>query len=285
MKITFGFGRQLMATIDLVKIALNSTAKMSLNDRFQQLRQTQMRRQNNPNNKVIQNNNRIQLRQGSQKNRRLALQMANRPSVLAALRTRSNQNNQNIQKSQPIKQRLGIKRFNNQTININRNQNQKFRNQRLNPINRLNFNNNTLNRNRINNRNQNTIRTQNRSNNTQNIGVIVGIRRKGVKRNGFRKNQTLNKSAPNAVKTQTGFKPKRKVGQQIRNQNQNKIGVKKRFQLNRNFNQRNNSGKPNPKKRNVKPNREQLDNDLDAYMAGTKTFLDAELDAYMSQTN
>ncbi|CAG2114650.1 unnamed protein product, partial [Medioppia subpectinata] len=113
-----------MATIDLVKQALKSTTKMSLNDRFQLLRQQ------NVSNKPMANTNtnRQALRQGSQRNRRLALQMASRPSVLAALRLNNNQrtqNRQNIQNNrQNIKQRLGVKRFNNQSINnqLNRNQ-------------------------------------------------------------------------------------------------------------------------------------------------------------------
>ena len=82
-------------------------------------------------------------------------------------------------------------------------------------------------------------------------------------------------------------KAKRRVGPQIRNQNPAKIGNKKKFRINRNFNARNNPRKQQnqQKRRNIKPNREQLDNDLDAYMAGTKTHLDAELDAYMSETH
>jgi len=284
-----------MATQDLVKIALKSSHKMSLNERFQLLRQqNQMKRQNNSlvSNKLVQNNaKRHQLRQGSQKNRRLALQMANRPSVLAALRTNANQNN-GINRS--VKQRLGFKKLNNQLnnesnpLNVNRNQT-KTR------INRMNFNSNlnrnpnlnpnrNLNRNpnRNLNRNLNPNRKPNGRINSQNIGVIVGVRRKGfgLKRTPLRRTQAFRTST-----NVTAFKPKRRVGPQNRGQNQAKSGQKKRFQLNRNFNARNNSGKQNiQKKRNFKPNREQLDNDLDQYMAKTKTHLDAELDAYMSQT-
>jgi len=91
------------------------------------------------------------------------------------------------------------------------------------------------------------------------------------------------KATPNAIRS--GFKPKRRVGQQVR-PNQAKTGIKRKFSINRNFNPRNKSGKPmQGKGRNVKPNREQLDNDLDAYMARTRSHLDAELDVYMSQTN
>ena len=191
-----------MATQDLVKIALKSSHKMSLNERFQLLRQqNQMKRQNNSlvSNKLVQNNaNRHQLRQGSQKNRRLALQMANRPSVLAALRTNANQNN-GINRS--VKQRLGFKKFNNQLnnqsnpLNVNRNQTKTRinrmnfnsnlnRNPNLNPNRNLNRNpNRNLNRNpnRNLNRNLNRNRKPNGRMNSQNIGVIVGVRRKGIK--------------------------------------------------------------------------------------------------------
>ena len=155
-----------MATIDLVKRALKSTTKMSLNERFQLLRQNQMRRQTNPlnSNKMVANDtNRLLLRQGSQRNRRLALQMANRPSVLAALRPQ----NQNTPNNRSVKQRLGIKRSNNSSLPLSAN-----RNQNRSRINRSNFTTNTVNRNRNN--------TQNRRNNTQNIGVVVGVRRKGI---------------------------------------------------------------------------------------------------------
>jgi len=270
-----GFGHRLMA-LESVRIALKPMTRMSLNERFQLLRQTQLqRRQTNAfnGNKMAQNVSRLELRQGSQKNRRLALQMANRPSVLAALRA---QNNQNIpQKTRSVKQRLGVRRAANQSIPSNPN---RYQNRNRFKLNRSFNANNTLNRNRNanNSRNNNSIRVNanNRRNNTQNIGVIVGVRPKGLR---LRRNL---KSAPNAAV----IKGKRRVGQPIRNQNQAKGVVRKRFQLNRNFNPRNNQSKPQ-KRQNVKPNKEQLDKDLDAYMAGTKSYLDAELDAYMSQTN
>jgi len=217
-----------------------------------------MRRQTNPlnNNKRIENKTRLELRQGSQRNRRLALQMANRPSVLAALRT----NQQNNGSNASVKQRLGNKRFNNQLNPFNANRNRR---------NVSNFNTNGMNRNT----------NQKRRNNTQNIGVIVGLKRKGLQRNRLRRTQTF-KTTPNV----SPFKPKRRVGPNIRNQNQAKIGIKKKLRINRNFNNRD-KAQNQQKRRNVKPNREQLDNDLDAYMARTKSHLDAELDAYMSQTN
>jgi hypothetical protein len=164
---------QLMATVDLVKRALKSTAKMSLNERFQQLRQQ------NRNNRVmahtVSQSNRQSLRQGSQKNRRLALQMANRPSVLAALRPNNNQRTQNtpnIQNQRSIKQRLGIKRFNNPTISPQLNRNQMQTNRRRKPINRANL---SLNLKATSGRPQR--RRNPNANNQQNI-----VRRKGITR-------------------------------------------------------------------------------------------------------
>ncbi|XP_054162798.1 chromatin target of PRMT1 protein-like [Oppia nitens] len=259
-----------MASIDSVKRALNSTTRMSLSERFQRLRQNV-----GNNNKVIQNtvSNRQALRQGSQKNRRLALQMANRPSVLAALRT---SNTPKPQKTRSVKQRLGIKRNNNQLINanVNRNANQTYRkqNQRK-PINKRNFN---VNRNAV--QNQNFVRTPIRRNNFVNTGVRPKVLNKG-----FRRGQTTLKNSPNVAKV--GLRGKRKVGQQIRG-NQVKTASNKKFRLNRNFNARNNNNNNRGKTgRGGAPNREQLDNDLDAYMAKTKSHLDSELDVYMSQTN
>jgi len=261
-----------MASVESVKRALNSNPKMSLNERFQLLR-----RQNVASNRVMQNTpNRQTLRQGSQKNRRLALQMANRPSVLAALRAG---NTPKPLKTRSVKQRLGIKR--NINTNVNRNMNRNM-NRNVNqmilkrkPINRSNFNNNV---------NQNTGNRQRFANRIQNTGA-VGLRPKVGLKNRFRRGQAL-KSSPYVAKT--GLKGKRRVGQQQVRQNQAKTGGQKGFRLNRNFKNRN-TGKQNQlkggKRGPVKPNREQLDNDLDAYMAKTRGHLDAELDAYMSQTN
>jgi hypothetical protein len=163
-----------MATTDFGKISLKPSTKMSLNDRFQLLRQTQRRTQTNA---INNNKTALQLRQGSQKNKRLALQMANRPSVIAALRANGNQS---------IKQRLGNQRLNNQLNNNIVGNNQNFGQRNINAtnrnpkrfINRSNFNTNVGF-----NRNQMRQQFQNRRNNSQNIGVVVGVRknvRKGI---------------------------------------------------------------------------------------------------------
>lgn len=89
----------------------SSTSKMSLNDRFQLIRQQSQRVQ-----AIVPKANVLQ-RQGSAKNRRLAQQMANRPNVMAALqmnnpnRTRnlSQRLNMNNKRQTNVKQRLGVK--------------------------------------------------------------------------------------------------------------------------------------------------------------------------------
>ncbi|CAG2122152.1 unnamed protein product, partial [Medioppia subpectinata] len=192
------------------------------------------------------------------------------------------QNRQNIQNNrQNIKQRLGVKRFNNQSINNQLNRNQFPNNRNRKPINRSNFNNN-LNRNPNQNFVRNNQRRRNVGNNSQNRATVTAVRPKGLKANqnkGVRRAQAF-KGTQNAMRS--GFKPKqRQMGQQMR-ANQAKTGIKKKFQINRNFNTRKQTQR---KGRPVKPDREQLDNDLDAYMAKTKSHLDAEIDVYMSQAN
>lgn len=75
------------------KIILKSTTKISLNDRFSSLR-----KQGDPANTLTSIRQRMQeIRQASARNRRLAQQMENRPSVIAALKL----------KKKSLKQRLG----------------------------------------------------------------------------------------------------------------------------------------------------------------------------------
>ncbi|XP_021372310.1 chromatin target of PRMT1 protein-like isoform X2 [Mizuhopecten yessoensis] len=78
------------------KIVLKSTTKMSLNDRFTNIQNARPAQQ-----ATVQNirAKMVAQQQASVANRRLALQMANRPTVQAALRV----------KKQNLKQRLGVK--------------------------------------------------------------------------------------------------------------------------------------------------------------------------------
>lgn len=80
-----------MAAAPIAKIVLKSTTKLSLNERFTTYRQQGQSTVNNIRQKMQQQ------RQASLKNRRLAQQMANRPSVIAALKL----------KRRSLKQRLG----------------------------------------------------------------------------------------------------------------------------------------------------------------------------------
>jgi len=282
------------------KMFFNNVPKISLNDRFQMLRQNSQRRSQNQMNAKIKNNA-IQLKQGSARNRRLALQMANRPTVMAALTTNANANTVNV------KQRLGVqrtqlnakfgssafnarnrtpKRFfnrNNNGLSINRN---RVMNNGL-GINRNRVMNNGLgiNRNRVMNRNK-INKFANRPNNAQNIGVIVGVRqplRKGIRKNQFGRAQSM-RLAANSVKV--GAKQRKRVNKVQQMQTQSNKFTTRKFRINRNFNARNNS-LAQRKRGNVKqlPNKQQLDNELDAYMARTKSHLDAEIDEYMSQAS
>jgi len=252
----------------------------------------------------------MQIRQGSVKNRRLAIQMANRPSVINALR-----GNPNLIQNRGIKQRLGNPNFgqnnnnnNNNNRNINRRPNIRRNNNPLNRnrinvnvkrnFNRFNANNALNNRNNnnnfnVNNRNrniQNRIRNnvqrtgrQLNNNRSQNISVITGVR--NVRRNPTTAGRINIKRTPGI---RVGFKQRRRLtgGQMSQPQNNRQVGGRK-FRINRNFNARNNARNNLGQRRgrkNVAVNREQLDTDLDTYMSGTRTQLDAELDAYMCQT-
>jgi hypothetical protein len=280
------------------KMFFNTIPKISLNDRFQMLRQNAQRRAQNQTN-VKNKSNAILLRQGSQRNRRLALQMANRPAVIAALNTNSNANSN--QNSVNVKQRLGVQRnqlnakFGSRVLN-NRNRTPKrFLNRNNNGlgINRnngsgINRNNSLgINRNRVMNRNK-INKFINRPNNAQNIGVIVGMRqpmrKAGIRKNRFGRSQSM-RLAANSVKV--GAKQRKrvnKVQQQIQTQS-NKFTARK-FRINRNFKANNNSlAQRNRKNTKQMPNKQQLDNELDAYMARTKSHLDAEIDEYMSQAS
>ncbi|XP_067138478.1 chromatin target of PRMT1 protein [Centruroides vittatus] len=80
-----------MAAAPITKILLKNTTKMSLNERFTTYRQQGQSTVNSIRQKIQQQ------RQASLKNRRLAQQMANRPSVIAALKI----------KRKSLRQRLG----------------------------------------------------------------------------------------------------------------------------------------------------------------------------------
>ena len=73
------------------RVVNKASSSMSLNERFHMLRQKAVQNAFKSNaNQVNRRVNARQFRQGSVKNRRLALQMANRPNVVAALRQNNN---------------------------------------------------------------------------------------------------------------------------------------------------------------------------------------------------
>jgi len=272
------------------KMFFNTVPKISLNDRFQMLRQNSQRRAQNQMN-AKNKSNAIQQRQGSQQNRRLALQMANRPAVIAALNNNANANS-NPQTGN-VKQRLGVQRnqlnakFGPRVLN-NRNRTPKrFLNRNNNGL-AVNRNNGLgINRNRVMNRNK-INKFINRPNNAQNIGVIVGMRqpmrKAGIRKNRFGRSQSM-RLAANSVKV--GAKQRKRVNKvQQQNQTQSNKFTARKFRINRNFKANNNS-LAQRNRRNTKqlPNKQQLDNELDAYMARTKSHLDAEIDEYMSQAS
>lgn len=156
------------------RISLESSSKMSLHDRFTKLAKTRVE---SPKTAINTHINRVQL-QASAKNRRLALQMANRPSVQAALKIKNrsikqrlgrnmpqpNQNSIQLNKRFPRQQRTGVdpsrlsvngapfRRANGnnlaQRLNPNRMRNQNIQNNQRSNLNRFqNRNNRAINNN------------------------------------------------------------------------------------------------------------------------------------------
>ncbi|RWS15835.1 hypothetical protein B4U79_12271 [Dinothrombium tinctorium] len=256
------------------QVSLTSTTRMSLNDRFKLLRQ---RASTSNNGAGIRMGNNAFNQRGSARNKRLAQQMANRPSVLAALKI----------KNKSIKQRLGNKRLTRGVNNRNNTNkiNGGLRNNAGNAqpkagrfrLNRNNFVGTT----RIAIKRPRAINTGNKSN------LVGGGQRKfvGAPNKKVFANQRINTKRNPRFNQRKGFGVNsRRFGNKPFG---NKPGLKRnnqRPQLRRNFGKgnRNISGKRWQKN---KPNKSQLDADLDAYMAKTKSHLDADLDAYMAEAS
>jgi len=253
------------------------------------------------------------MKEGSAKNRRLALQMANRPSVVAALRATNNQG---------VKQRLGNFRGKAKGRPFIRPNNVNVSSARgggrigtrvgarigarvgarvgprvgpRRPLNRMGFNNNntvaTVNRGALNTvKNRRGPNVRNRNANARNQNQNIGVRQ--TNRIGVRQNRGGKAFIGNRMGAQKkGFRNnKRNMGQGQNQGSGNRQNNNNRFRINRNFNALNNNNNPRQqqqqRRRNVRPmNKQQLDSDLDVYMARTKSHLDAELDAYMLQTS
>lgn len=119
--------------------------------------------------------------------------------------------------------------------------------------------------------------------------ILVGTNRRPIRRFGNSANRGTNRGinrganrgANRGGQIRRGFRQRKQVNQNdqagnVRPQNN------RRFRINRNFGQRFRN-QQNRRRGNPKPDKEQLDNDLDTYMARTKSGLDAEIDAYMLQ--
>jgi len=241
------------------KIVLKSTTKISLNERFSNLPKVKMvqpsQQQVRPTIAMQQ-----QQQQSTAKNRRLALQMANRPSVAAALKL----------KKKSLKQRLGSQRLGSDVRS------------------RLSLNNQT-----------NTPQAvRRRGNNTPKRGIARNFfnqSNRGARPNrGQRGALNSVKSFNNR-----GRSTRNRRGTQVRNQSQGRgqgntrsfftrgrgRGQGQRGQGQRGQGQRGRGQRGRGQGRNyMPPSREELDNQLDAYMSQTRTALDAELDAYMADS-
>lgn len=257
------------------KICLPSTSKISLHERFTKL----------SNALAVSNIEKIKrvgpaapLR-SSEKNRKLALQMASRPSVQAALRIKNKTIRQRVGAVNPLSYRQ-TKQTRPQLSGLAPARNLK---QRLGPVavaNRLSVTNSLAGRIKIlGNKSQ-----QARVLNTGNFNARGKIFRNQ------RQNQANNLYVINRVNNNVGFKKRNKfqLKNNLRGRLQAFVGQKKNFRKKLNSN-----GKPNivnAKNNTIKPDqktvksKEILDSDLDSYMAKTKTHLDNDIDAYMTQT-
>jgi len=267
-----------MLTSPPAKIMLSSTSKVSLHDRFTKLASTSVE---NPRVERV-GVNKVGIKPASARNRQLAIQMAKRPSVQAALRIK----NKSIKQFQNanLNPRFG-NRFNNQSASIG-----LFK--RINkprPVqarvsmgfdpSRLSVSGAPFNKPR---------------NLAERLGVAgrMGnrIRRVGAGngRGRFNLNRSFNKNQGGAIninnspkKGNRRFKAKR-LGN---NNQQNRGGFRKRGN-NRNQQPRiNQQPRRNQQKPQQPKTRENLDMDLDQYMAKSKSHLDADLDQYMAQSN
>ncbi|XP_015929537.1 chromatin target of PRMT1 protein [Parasteatoda tepidariorum] len=231
-----------MAASLVNKIVLKNTTKMSLNERFTAYRAEAQTVANSYRQKIQMQ------RQASSANLRLAQQMANRPTVIAALRL----------KKRSLQQRLGLKQpYSNIKSRLNLSAKRIFAGTPL--------------RGRLGGRGG---RGAFRPGTSPLIKARLGVARQGFNANGNQRGRARNRRGS------------------FRGGNRNN-GV--RNQINRNSNQRNPRGRGRGRgrgsfggrwNRNTSaglPTKQELDNQLDEYMAETKSSLDAQLGVYMSQ--
>ena len=253
------------------KILLSSSTKISLNDRFTKLEK--VKSETKPINSTV----RVGKPTASAKNTRLALQMANRPSVQAALRI----------KKKSIRQRLGFERRaakNNNGIIAQQQQTIGF------DPSRLTFNRGNLAQ-RLGGRggNKNNIRGRPRfrpnrrgANNNPNNNNDQRIKRVGARNNraSFGNGNRRAQSAGGRINKRNSF------GNRSFSRNRRGGGAGGgRGGRNRNRNKQNQNGGQKLQQQNQPKTKENLDMDLDQYMSKSKSYLDHDLDAYMSQAH
>jgi len=279
-----------------------STTKLSLNDRFKLIRQNVHQHVTRPVTLVNEaniNNRRNaarQLRQGSAKNRRLAMQMGNRPSVIAALR-----GNEGIlvgQQALPVRNRIGNAHVTGQSVkqrlgrvmrkgNVGGNNagaRRPLNRGALNIGTRLNVNAKGRLANRV------GISRANQTGGRQTIGRI-GARKQPNKQVGFvggrkgvgQKRQFGQKGRQGVNVNQRQRQMQGNRGNKLR-LNRNNFGGKNNPNQRQQFQQKGRRKLNQPRRRNA-TNRNNLDQDLETYMAKTRNHLDADLDAYMSNAN
>lgn len=246
------------------KIVLKETTKMTLHERFSIYRQNSQAGMNTNNTRQ----NILMNQQASAKNQRLAVQMANRPSVVAALKL----------KKKSLKQRLGGG-FNNQRFQSN------IKNRLALGV-RPRYNGNTQGR-------------------FFNMGGNIGLVQPGTSpmiksRLGLNQNpQMLFAGTRGAIPQQfqrrnfrkgTGRNRNPRKQQLVQQQLSNNRGILFSNRINKSSFRakqqrgRGRGGKFRNQGRDFKaPTKQDLDNDLDQYMSQVKSNLDAELDSYMSQ--
>lgn len=268
------------------KILLNQKTSMSLNDRFSQIAKIHRPASttttttastgaigtiNNNSFKSRLNNNLFQKR-ASMKNRRLALQMANRPSVQAALKI----------KKKSIKQRLGFANNNN---NMNNN-NKSFLTPGAVNNGRGRGGKNIL-RQRV-GRGGAIIRRTNIQSRLSGFNRVAGVGRGRGRPNNNLKTRLGNMMNKSANDSNTSFTRRRNalsapIGTRVYTRGGGVRGRGRGGRLNNR--RRGGSGVGVGGRQPQQPkSKESLDTDLDQYMSKSKSHLDTQLDQYMSQT-
>lgn len=235
-----------MATSLVNKIVLKNTTKMSLNERFTAYRAEAQSTANSYRQKIQMQ------RQASSANLRLAQQMANRPTVIAALRL----------KKRSLQQRLGLKSsYSNIKSRLNLSAKRIY--------------NGTPVRGRLGN-----TRGGRRGGFRPGTSPLIKARL-GIARQGFNSNASQRGGARNRRGNFRGGN--RNIRMQNRNTNQRSVRGGNRGRGRGRGRGGFGNGRWNRNNSASLPTKQELDNQLDEYMAETKSSLDTQLGMYMSQ--